>query len=174
MLALSEKKHLLVITLPALCADNSSLKHLVEQIAISYAPEQAISGEPLQYAQVSEWQNEMLEDEKSETGKAFWRNQRTPALRLPFAGDPERETTFEPQSLRLAVSPDLAAELAKIADRNETTITVVLLSVWATLLWRLAGQPRFVINKLVDGRKYEELRTVIGPASQMVARIFPF
>src|SRR5262249_8066441 len=64
LIALSPSRHMLLICLPALCADATSLATLTDGISRSYAA--AIAGQRddealMQYADFSEWQNQLLE-----------------------------------------------------------------------------------------------------------------
>jgi NRPS condensation-like uncharacterized protein len=66
---LSASRHVLVISLHALCADSRTLRNLFEEISRFYAAEldgRGLPGEAAQYLQFSEWQNELLEMERGE------------------------------------------------------------------------------------------------------------
>ncbi len=170
LLTLSARKHVLLLSLPSLCADAWTLKTLVEEISRFYAAymqgEELLDG-PLQYADFSEWQNELLEaeDENAERGRTYWQKQdfsSFPALTLPFECKPSAGATFEPDSLDLRIDPDVVTKIEAIARKTNTSIAVLLLTCWQTLLWRLTGQSDFVVGTLCDGRKYEELHTALG------------
>src|SRR5918992_2342421 len=44
----------------------------------------------------------------------------------------------------------------------------MMLACWGLLVWRLAGRREAAVWEVVDGRKYDELRTAIGPYSRSV------
>jgi len=67
---LGPHKYSLILTLPALCCDTSSLSNLVQHLADAYANEETTE-ETVQYAQFSEWQNELFDDEQS-SGRTWW------------------------------------------------------------------------------------------------------
>src|SRR5579862_2276623 len=63
LLRLEADRNLLSLSLPSLCADSASLRILVREIAAFYSGnEDADPGDPLQYADLSDWQNGLLED----------------------------------------------------------------------------------------------------------------
>src|SRR5205085_2641021 len=65
---LSPAKHRLLLTLPALCADERSLQNLAREIGIAYeacVEERELVDQPLQYLVASEWLNELLESEEA-------------------------------------------------------------------------------------------------------------
>lgn len=82
LVILSPHKHIMLISLPALCADTVGMKNLVGEISRSYAAvlQGKESDEPLQYADIAEWQNELLEAEDRETARNYWRKQDISAM----------------------------------------------------------------------------------------------
>lgn len=77
---LAPNKHVLVLSLPSLCSDRAGLHNLVREISRAY--QRSLQGdelpeEPLQYADLSEWQNVLLESPETETGLEFWRQKIT-------------------------------------------------------------------------------------------------
>jgi len=166
LLTLSDNQHILLITLPALCADSWTLKNLVKEISQTYQAyfngENLPDEEPVQYIQFSEWQNELLEDEDAETAKVYWRNQTFPSLGLPFEAQPRSSERFEPEVYTVKIHPDVAAKLDAIATLYNASLSEVLFACWYTLLWRLTGQSDIAISTVFSGRKYEELHEVLG------------
>ena len=127
LLTLSDNRHILLVTLPALCADSWTLKNLVKEISQTYEAcwrgENLSDEEPVQYIQFSEWQNELLEDEDAETGKAYWRNQTFPSLALPFEAQNRISARFEPEVYTVKIHPDLAVKLDAIATLYNASLS---------------------------------------------------
>lgn len=166
LLALSDNQNILLVTLLALCADSWTLKNLVKEISQTYEAccksENLSDEEPVQYIQFSEWQNELLEDEDAETGKAYWRNQTFPSLALPFEAQPRSLAQFEPEVYTVKIHPDVAAKIDAIATLYNASFSEVLFACWYTLLLRLTGQSDIAVSTVYSGRKYEELHEVLG------------
>ncbi|NMG07615.1 non-ribosomal peptide synthetase [Brasilonema sp. UFV-L1] len=169
LLILSANQHMLLITLPSLCADSWTLKNLVKEIAYTYGQclnDEELYDEPVQYLQFSEWQNELLEDEDAEAGRDYWRQQSSkspPLLTLPFEKQSSGETKFEPNVLSLRIESAVVARLENIAKlNNNIKITEFLFACWQTLIWRLTRQPNIVINTIFSSRQYEELHETLG------------
>ncbi|MBW4456091.1 MAG: AMP-binding protein [Nostoc indistinguendum CM1-VF10] len=168
LLTLSAHQHILLVSLPSLCADGWTLKNLVQAISHAYAvclKSEELSDEPIQYIQFSEWQNKILEGEDAETGRAYWRQQDLWAqhpLTIPFEGKPCGQKRFEPDVHALRIYPDVVAKSEAIATLHNITIAEFLFASWQTLLWRLTGQPEIVISTVYSGRQYEELHGVLG------------
>ena len=66
LIELSVNEIILVISLPSLCADRSSLSYLMAEIVSCYDQQESevTRDEPFQYIDFSEWQNELLESIK--------------------------------------------------------------------------------------------------------------
>jgi amino acid adenylation domain-containing protein len=165
LLTLSDDQHILLVTLPALCADSWTLKNLVQEISQSYAiclKGEELPDEPVQYIQFSEWQNELLEDEDAENGKAYWHEQNFQSITLPFEAQFSRATEFEPDVCALNIHPDVVANIEALARQHNTGISEFLFACWQTLLWRLTEQSDIFVSTVGSGRKYEELYEVLG------------
>lgn len=169
LVKLAEQTNLLLLCLPALCADARTLKNLSNEVARGYAArleEDRSPEEPVQYVQFSEWQNELLEDDaEASTGRNFWRQQKlalctTPAL--PFESRSSEEMSFEPRRFTLEIGADLVARLDDQAQAYKSNSGDFLLACWQTLLWRLTAQPDIIVGKLFEGRKYDELEGAFG------------
>lgn len=167
LLPLSAHHHLLLMSLPVLCADARSLGNLTAEIGRAYAA--ALQGEeapdePVQYVQFSEWQNELLEGGEAEEGRGFWDDQLFPqltTLSLAFEDVADGEAlAFDPVSLR--IDPAVSARLQAVVNRLGVSTRVVLLACWQTLLHRLTGESTIVVGCVHEGRKYEPLQDAPG------------
>ncbi|MBD2523671.1 non-ribosomal peptide synthetase [Nostoc sp. FACHB-133] len=167
LLTLSIKKHILLISLPSLCADTWTLKNLVTEISNSYSAclqGERLSEEVVQYLQFSEWQNQLLADKDAEAAKQYWHEQLSPlaSLKLPLESQPSQPSKFEINCCRLDIPPDVTAKIANLAQKYDTSTAVILLACWQTLIWRLTGQPDIIIGMASDRRDYEELYSLLG------------
>src|SRR5207248_4877263 len=125
---------------PALCADASSLTKLFSELLSFYSGAAPQGPDPLQYADYSEWHNDLQlkDDEESQAGKEFWHKQNLgaiPPLVLPFECKAEQAGEFRPEFVRVA----LDAKALKVADPR-----TFMLACWQALLWRVTGQPEVV------------------------------
>ncbi|MCI0486643.1 MAG: AMP-binding protein, partial [Blastocatellia bacterium] len=167
-LRLSATEGLLALRLPALCADIVGLENLVSMISRSYADVSTgedSTDEPVQYADLSEWQHEMLLGELDEDVRQFWQKpdySLLSGLSLPFELRPSGDKPFNPVSLTRVINSDIAAAIGEMATRHNTSISVFLLSCWQSLLYRLMRRNLIMIGACYDGRNYEELKYSLG------------
>jgi len=170
LLKLSPNKHVLLVCLPAICADNWTVKNLLKEISLFYSVylnDEKVNNdkEIIQYLQVSEWQNQLLEDEEAEAANEYWCQQKLynlDRLRLSVEKRPLQSSVFNPECVKEVISPDVTGKIAALARKYATSPQVVLLACWQTLIWRLTGEEDILIGKKSDRREYEELQDVLG------------
>jgi amino acid adenylation domain-containing protein len=172
LLPVDPSHRLFLLELPALCADGQSLHRIVADLAAAYdlvrqgaRPEAA----PMQYADLAEWQNQLLDGEEAGEGLAFWARRTTAGRppRLHFerssAGGP-----FRPLCLRRPVDPSLVAAIDAARGRLGVELSTWLLGCWQVLLWRLADQEEVTVGWCADGRSYEDLADAVGPLCRVL------
>jgi len=168
LVRLSSDEHVLLVSLPALCADACSLKNLFNEIGRLYqSGSQNVEppDEAIQYAQFSEWQYELLEAEENIKGRDYWHGRETfsaSSITLPGEASPTANVAFSPATHTLKLGSEVVARLTSIAAQHATSLEVLLLVCWQTLLWRLAKQPDITLNLMCDGRVYEEMNDALG------------
>src|SRR5205085_12382944 len=123
--------------------------------------------EGVEYIQIAEWQNELVEDDGPE--RRYWLEGNFSEfieLKLPFEDNRFDDRPFEADSLPITVSKITVDRVSGLADRYQTSRSVFMLACWHLLLWRLTGQADIVIGTCDEGRKYEELQKAFGPIAK--------
>ncbi|MEH1900561.1 MAG: amino acid adenylation domain-containing protein [Nostoc sp.] len=168
LVTLSLFKYALLISLPALCADAATLKILVQEISQSYAAclqGKELDDEPLQYADLAEWQNELLEGADTEAGRDYWRKQDFSALtklKLPFEKQSTEQLEFQPRTQSFTIAPALLEQIYILTQQYNISVAEFFLASWQILLGRLTKQQNLSIGVAYQGRKYQELEKSIG------------
>jgi amino acid adenylation domain-containing protein len=172
---LSAHRRVMIVSLPALCADAVTLTNFVKELSATYeALLQGLeptgrTGESMQYADFAEWQNELTEatDDHAAQGKAYWQEHTaavaSPALPLekvaPAAGE---AASFSPASVEVVLDKNLWTRVESLAGEHDVAISSLLFASWQALIWRLTGQPDFLVFNLSDGRKIDDLKDALG------------
>ncbi|MTJ48121.1 non-ribosomal peptide synthetase [Dolichospermum sp. UHCC 0259] len=167
LIKLLDNQHIFMISLPALCADNRTIKNLVNQISQGY--EKCFKGKELnlnsvQYVQFSEWQNQLLTDEDAAEAQAYWQQQKInslSALKLPNE-QTKKSNKFITDRYKLAISQELSDAIDEFAKKYDMKLDIILLACWQILIWRLTGESEIVIGTAASRREYEELNDVLG------------
>ncbi len=179
LVELASDRHALILSLPALCADARTLHNLVSEIGREYSGE-AAGEDPMQYADVVEWQNELLEAEDTRAGRDFWRDY---FRSLDLAGLGAVALPFETKTDTLAFSPKICAlplnaatggQLEAACKAHEVSPQDFLLTCWLLLFSRLTGSEAVTMGCGFDGRKYEELENALGVFAKALPIRFSF
>ena len=159
-----EGRALLCLSMPALVADGGTLRHLVGEIAAAYGgpsggPEPA--DEPLQFADLAAWLNELLDSEDMAEERQVWRPEEIlPALAARLPGERDGGA-FAPEVVALSFDRGALAS-------GEAGPAAFLLACWQILLWRHLEEPELVVSVLSPGRGFEELEGALGPLARYV------
>lgn len=147
-------RHALAVSTPALCADSHSLGLFLDAVANCYRGKPAAAEEPLQYADLAAWLNELLESPPDDAGRQ----------------GPTEPTDLEALSLDGAgctvsarLGPAGLAALERAASASRTDPAAVLLTCWQLLVAQLLGVPEVEVGVRCTGREHEELLDVLGP-----------
>jgi amino acid adenylation domain-containing protein len=169
LIVLDQRKHLLLVSMPALCTDGEGLKNLIKAISRSYAS--ILQEEPLddddaiQYSVISEWLNELLESEQAEAGRDYWR---THDLTSPtFSGIPyqSRNSITAQGQLKVfsgTLSHESLVKIESVSRQRSATVSEFLMACWHILLWRITGQTKITTGVAYDGRTDEDLEQMLG------------
>jgi len=158
---------ILLINLSGFCADSISFFRLINQINDhyhTYQLNQKVINEPLQYADVAAWQNELLTGQDAESGKKYWKNNldKLTFPKLSYEKTPPQKNIFTHQSISLNINSELFQKIKAIANNSQVSLSTVLLGCWQVLLWRLTEQSEIVLGWGCACRNYEELKPVLG------------
>ncbi|MCI0488113.1 MAG: amino acid adenylation domain-containing protein, partial [Blastocatellia bacterium] len=168
LLSLSPTSHVLILTLAAVCCDAASLNNLFKEITNSYAARkrsETFSPESMQYADLAEWQNELLVAEETQAGRDYWEKQDLSDLlspRLQIEKEPSGEPHFHPDIQLTRIDSEIAVYIDRSADEFGTTPSCVLLACWQALLNRAALTDDLTIYAAFNGRKWEETECALG------------
>jgi hypothetical protein len=107
-----------------------------------------VTGEPLQYCRLSEWQNELLELEETEIGRAYWRRfdfSELLALDSPLAARDQPQATFKPESVRIEITDHLASKIGEWAKINQLSVSSLLLACWEVVLLKMTASEQLLV-----------------------------
>ncbi len=167
LVELSGSRSVLILSMPLLCADIRSFHNLVAELGAACAG--TIAGEdPMQYADVVEWQNELLESEDTRAGRDFWRDSlrgldlaEVASLSLPFENKATAER-FIPQVCSFLLDSKALRQLEGACKKQGVLPQDFLVACWTLLFARLTGREAITMGCAFDGRKYQELEDALG------------
>src|ERR1700761_7772190 len=165
---LGRDRHMLLISLPILCADASALISLGQAIARSY-DDSGRTEEPLQYADVTIWLHDLLDTPEARLTTGSWTERMPQAMDgpAPFERTEPAPAAPEAASVEVPLDTEITASLAALARQQQVSMAGLLLAAWQSLLWR--HDERATVAYTADGRGAGQLGDVIG----LLARSLP-
>lgn len=163
----------LLLRAPATIADAASLRLLAAHL-LADARGGRGSEEIAQYIDIAEWLREVLEAEDTASGRAHWTRELradslAPALPFERGGDDAARIA----RLRHAIDPDRLRDWTRRAERAGANLGAWVLAAWQRTLAVWLGDRAFSIAVEYDGRKFAELRDVVGPMARQVPLLLP-
>ena len=119
---------------------------------------------PLQYADYAIWQRERFESGALDADSAFWKQRLADLSPLELPTDHPRPAiqSYRGRHYRFTLPDSLRSSLSQLAQQEETTLYVLLLSAFVILLARYTGQEDIAVGSPLANRKYAELEGLIG------------
>ncbi len=170
LLQLGEDEHVLLFTLHHIISDRWSATVIVREVAALYEAFCARRASPLpdlpiQYADYAVWQRHWLQGEVLENHLSYWRQTlqgAPPLLDLPTDRPRPSIQSFRGSLEHFFVAEDVVRGLRELCRQEGTTIFMVLLAAFQTLLHRYARQDVIVVGTPIAGRNRQELEGLIG------------
>ena len=175
LVRLAGRENALLLTLHHVISDAWSMGVLVREVTALYAAAmsgwpgrplgEALPPLPVQYADFSVWQGRRLTGETLAREIEHWREKLAgvpPFLELPTDRPRPPVQTFGGRSLPLWLEPELAGRLSALALATGTTLFMVLLAGFETLLGIYSGAQDLAVGTPIAGRNRAELEGLIG------------
>ena len=166
---LSGREHLLLVTLHHIVSDGWSMTVFYRELAALY--EAFAAGEPsplpalpVQYADYAVEQRRRFAGAGFEEQVGYWHRQLAGVAPLELPTDRPRPPVqrFAGAKLPFALSPELAAGLRGLAQRQGASLFMALLAAFSALLGRTSGQDDFAVGTYNGNRGRAELEGLIG------------
>jgi len=165
------RSHLL-LTLPALAADVTTLGNLATEVGYAYlrrSPERVRRNEPLQFADVAEALHDLFDGHDAAAGQRFWKSflpTHARDVRMLFERPRPRETVFTPHEHPFELSVRRVEGIVSRARELGVSADVLVLACWRILLCRFSRQWDLPIGVGFDNRYCDELHGVLGPLAK--------
>ena len=162
-------RHLLLLVFHHIAVDLWSLTLMVEEMGrLARAVREGRPPPPAPtatYLDFVRWQRERLAGPAGERLWEYWRRQfdrEVEPVALPVDFEARKGDATPGTSVPFRLDRELSAGLRRLAQETRSTLNVVLLAAFETLLHRHSGQPAFLLRTLTAGRSRAEFEPVIG------------
>ncbi|MBF6301929.1 amino acid adenylation domain-containing protein, partial [Nocardia amamiensis] len=175
LLRLSATEHVLVCVVHHIAADGSSMLPLTADLMTAYSARATGAAPgweplPLQYADYTLWQREILGDESNPDATlarqiGFWRDRLADLPeKLDLPTDRPRPTLFSGRgaTYEFKIDATVHAALNRLAQRHDATLFMVAHAAYAVLLARLSNTGDITVGTPVAGRGDTAVNGLIG------------
>lgn len=151
-------------------SDGVSTQVLLNELTALYEG-QALEQPKLQYKDYVTWQLSDEQQEVIEQHKAYWLTKfedwPTP-LELPVDHTKPENRGKNGKQVQLVLDSERTKQLEAFAKEENTTVFIVLLSIYNLLLSKLSNQGEIVIGSSVAGRSHADLTHVVGAFNNLM------
>jgi amino acid adenylation domain-containing protein len=170
LLRTADDEHILLITQHHIVTDGWSVGVMVQEVMALYAAFTEGQADPLpplsiQYADYAAWQRGWLQGDVLQAQLDFWRGHLSGApslLELPLDFPRPAVQSYAGALVPVTFPAQLTADLRALARRSGSTLFMILMAAWATVLSRLTGQQDMVIGAPIANRQRDEVENLIG------------
>lgn len=170
LLLLSEREHILLLTMHHIISDGWSKWILVRELlklyeAFAGGKSSALPELPVQYIDFAAWQREWLQGEVLDRQVSYWKEKLAGApslLELPADRPRPPTQNFHGARHAVVISRELTESLRELGESQNATLFMTLLAAFGVLLFRHAGQDDIVVGVPITGRNNPQLENLIG------------
>ncbi|MCJ2174124.1 non-ribosomal peptide synthetase [Bacillus amyloliquefaciens] len=160
----SDERHLLLTDMHHIISDGVSVNTLIKEFGELYAG-RSLAPMRLQYKDYAVWQRSFQEKEGYQKQESYWLKRlegELPVLELPADKPRPAVRSFAGGSVSCALDAETASGLHRIARDHGSTLYMVLLAAYNTLLARLSGQEDIIVGSPIAGRPHKDLEPILG------------
>ena len=169
LLQLGEEDYVLLCTMHHIASDGWSIGVLVKEITTLYTAYRAGEPSPLpeltiQYVDFAHWQQKWLQGEVLEEQLEYWKRQldQVPVLLLPTDRPRPAAQSFGGANQGITLSKTLTRQIKALSQREGSTLFMVLLATFDTLLSRYARQDDVSVGTFIANRNRAEIEGLVG------------
>ncbi len=174
LLKLNAQEHLFVLTAHHVAVDGWSLGVIVREIAARYTGLQgggAALPPALQWSDYVHWLQQQAGTKSQGAHERFWLSRRVetlPALELPTDHGRPAQRSYRGARETLHLDRATTQALREAAAQQQSTLFMLLLSVYTTFLHRLTGQDDVLVGIPAAGRGMEGSEGLVGYCSHLL------
>ena len=170
LLIVSPTEHVFLLTLHHIISDGWSMGILFKELSDLYniyslGQEPSLAPLAVQYVDFSIWQREWLQGEALDQQLSYWKEQLKgipDLIDIPADKPRPKEMSYKGGSYHYTLSKDVRDKLNDLAQEEQTSLFMTVLSIFQILLYRYTGQQDIVVGSPIANRHYKEIEGLIG------------
>ena len=170
LLRLHQTEHIVLFTIHHLVSDDWSIGILIRELTALYEAfdrhqPSSLPELPIQYADFALWQQQWLQGDVLQNQLSYWKQQlggHLPILQLPTDYPRPAVATFGGASQSFSLTAELTEALKALSQKEDTTLFMILLAAFKTLLYRYTGSEDVVVGSPIANRNRAKIEGLIG------------
>lgn len=167
---LDAEEYVLMLVLHHIIADRWSLEVFMQEMSLLYPAILQVTSSPLkplsiQYTDYSAWQRASWESESNRAEREYWLQQLANApfvLELPTTYKRPAVQAFRGATCAFNIARETLQALRSLSQQESTTLFMVLLGAFQTLLLRYTNQDDILVGSPIANRDLPEIEPLIG------------
>nr|WP_269671021.1 non-ribosomal peptide synthetase [Paenibacillus sp. 481] len=164
LIACEAETHILMLDMHHIISDGVSMDILLEEFVRLYEGE-SLSPLQIQYKDYAVWQQASIHGEQLKQQEAYWLHVfdgELPVLHLPTDYTRPAIQSFEGRTYPFALGKQRSEGLKQLAAETGSTLYMVLLAAYSTLLHKYSGQTDLIVGTPIAGRPHADMESMIG------------
>lgn len=167
LVRVADQRHVLLLTLPALCADFATLSNITKLLHNLYDGRghfDTASETIIQYKDFAQWRDNVLGSPEAQQARSFFE----PAMAAAAAGSRLNDSTAESREFSgialpsQTIAPAVTEGLRILRSKSDLSTAAIFLACLQIGLWRVFSRRHFVVWDAFDGRDAESLLDSMG------------
>ena len=166
-----DRRFVLAVDLHHIIGDGISAGILLGELTALYNGE-TLPSQRIQYKDYAAWQNGRKESQEHQKQEAYWLEElagELPVLQLPTDYPRPAVKEYDGDVVGVHTGAELTAQLQKLATETGSTLYMVLLAAFHTLMARLSGQEEVIVGSPIVGRPHADLENMVGMFANTLA-----
>ncbi|MGG1640083.1 amino acid adenylation domain-containing protein [Paenibacillus sp. NRS-1782] len=156
--------HILLLDMHHIISDGTSINVMIQDFIHLYTGD-TLPPLRIQYKDYAAWQQEQQQSERYRQQESYWLNTfagELPVLDIPTDYPRPATRSFEGDLLEFTLDQRQSEGLKSIAVQTESTLYMVLLAAYTSLLSHYSGQEDIIVGSPIAGRPHADLGSLIG------------
>ncbi|MCM3670698.1 non-ribosomal peptide synthase/polyketide synthase [Mesobacillus maritimus] len=176
LVEIDEHHSILLLDLHHIISDGVSMSILFSELVALYAGK-TLNKVEFQYKEFAVWQQKWLQSTDYQKQKNYWLEKfsgEIPVLELPTDYPRPAIKTFEGNTVSFDVDLAITRGLRKLAFETGTTMYMLLLATFKSLLYKYSGQEDLIVGTPIVGRSQPSTQEIVGMfVNTLAIRSFP-
>ncbi|SFB07600.1 non-ribosomal peptide synthetase [Clostridium frigidicarnis] len=164
LIKITEEKHILVFDLHHIIADGTTMSILANEFSQIYLGK-VLNPLNIQYKDYSEWHNMFIKSNEYKNQQNYWINElkdKAPVINIPTDFQRQKIKQYNGESLEFILPQEIIPSLKSIMNKTETTLNILLMSIYKILLSKYSNQKEILIGTAVAGRNLDDFESIVG------------